>query len=98
MEEGVSVPSSCSLRVSIVEWLSGVVAPLPWGVNWLLTGSRPELHTQREKNLRPLRNSGAHTKALHLSARGVTTDTLVRIQAVSHPAVIGSPTGWVWLV
>ena len=34
------------------------------------------------------------SKTLHLSARGVTTDTLVQIQAVSHPAVIGSPIGW----
>ena len=31
--------------------------------------------------------SGA--ESLHLSARGVTTDKLVRIQAVSQPAVIG---------
>jgi hypothetical protein len=31
------------------------------------------------------------SKALHLSARGVTTDILVRFQAVSQPAVIGSP-------
>jgi hypothetical protein len=38
--------------------------------------------------------SGAHSKALHLSARGVTTDTLVQIQAVSQQAVIGSPIGW----
>ena len=33
------------------------------------------------------------SKALQLSARGVTTDTLVRTQAVSQPAVIESPTG-----
>ena len=46
LEEGVSVPSSCSLRVSILEWLSGVVAPLPWGVDWPLTGSRRELGGQ----------------------------------------------------
>ena len=32
-------------------------------------------------------------KELHLGARGVTTDTLVRIQAVAQPAVIGSPIG-----
>ena len=31
------------------------------------------------------------SKALHLSARGITTDTLVQIQAVSQPAVTGSP-------
>jgi hypothetical protein len=30
------------------------------------------------------------SKALHLSAKGVTTDTLVRIQTVSQLAVIGS--------
>ena len=33
------------------------------------------------------------SKALHLSVRGVTTDTLVRFQAVSQPAVIGSIIG-----
>ena len=33
------------------------------------------------------------SKALHLSARGVTTDTLVRFQAISQPAMIGSPIG-----
>ena len=33
------------------------------------------------------------SKALHLSARGVTTDTLVQIQAVSQLAVIESPIG-----
>ena len=35
------------------------------------------------------------SKALHLSARGVITDTLVRIQVVSQLAVIGigSPIG-----
>ena len=47
------------------------------------------------------------SKSLHLSARGVITDTLVQIQAVSQPDVIGSPIGvahnwpssvWVWLV
>ena len=32
-------------------------------------------------------------EALHLSARGFTTETLVRIQAVSQPAVIESPIG-----
>ena len=32
------------------------------------------------------------SKALHLSARGVTTDTLVWIEALSQPAVFGSPT------
>lgn len=29
LDDGVRVPSSCSLSVSMVEWLSGVVAPLP---------------------------------------------------------------------
>ena len=33
------------------------------------------------------------SKALHLSARGVTTDTLVRVQAVSQLAVVRSPIG-----
>jgi hypothetical protein len=33
------------------------------------------------------------SKALYLSVTGVTTDTLVRNQAVSQPAVIGSPIG-----
>ena len=33
------------------------------------------------------------SKALHLNASGVTTDTLVRVQAVSQPAVIGSSIG-----
>ena len=33
------------------------------------------------------------SKALHLSARGVTTDTLVSIQAVSQPAMIVSLIG-----
>ena len=33
------------------------------------------------------------SKALHLSARGNTTDTLVRIQAVSQPAVARTPIG-----
>jgi hypothetical protein len=31
------------------------------------------------------------SKALHLSARGVTTDSLVQIRVVSQPAVIRSP-------
>lgn len=43
LDEGVSVPSSCSLSVSMAGWLSGVAAPLPWGVDWVLTGSRREL-------------------------------------------------------
>ena len=38
------------------------------------------------------------SKALHLSARSVITDTLVQIQAVSQPAVIGSPIGWPTIV
>ncbi len=45
LDGGVMVPSSCSLSVSTVEWLSGVVAPLSWGVGWLLMDSIRELRT-----------------------------------------------------
>ena len=45
------------------------------------------------KYRRAQENVAQGSKALHLSARGVTTDTLVQIQAVSQPAVIGSPIG-----
>ena len=45
LDGGVMVPSSCSLSVSTVEWLSGVVAPLSWGVGWLLMDSMRELRT-----------------------------------------------------
>ncbi len=53
LEDGVSVPSSCSLRVSMVEWLSGVAAPLPCGVDWVLTGSKRELWNNTAKNKPP---------------------------------------------
>ena len=49
------------------------------------------LHTVLYVNTAPEWCSGL--KAQRLSARGITTDTLVRIQAVSQPDVIGSPVG-----
>lgn len=39
LDGGVIVPSSCSLSKSTVERSSGVVAPLSWGVGWLLIDS-----------------------------------------------------------
>lgn len=46
LDDGVMVPSSCSLSVSMVEWLSGVVAPLAWGVGWLLMDSMRDLRNR----------------------------------------------------
>ena len=41
-----------------------------------------------------MRHRVAHrSKALYLSARGVTTDPLVRFRALSQPAMIWSPIG-----
>lgn len=50
---GVPGPSSCSISGSMTEGCSGVVAPLPWRVEWVLTGSRWELGTEDGKNKEP---------------------------------------------
>lgn len=62
LDDGVMVPSSCSLSVSMVEGLSGVVAPLAWGVGRLLMDSMRELKQTQNQNL--LTSSLTHT--LHL--------------------------------
>ncbi len=46
---GVPGPSSCSISGSMTEGCSGVVALLPWRVEWGLTGSRWELGTGQEE-------------------------------------------------
>lgn len=71
LDGGVIVPSSCSLTVSIMEWLSGVAAPLPWGVEWLLTGSRRELIGKENERLvasvSPMSNIFDANKLFHMS-------------------------------
>ena len=71
-------------------WYIAIISRKKWSFNQNITD---------ETNvLLPLLKAGCHlgsrvaqrSKALHLSARAVTTDTLVQIQAVSQPAVIGS--------
>lgn len=47
---GVPGASSCSISGSMTEGCSGVVAPLPWRVEWVLTGSRWELEMEDRKN------------------------------------------------
>lgn len=47
---GVPGPSSCSISGSMTEGCSGVVAPLPWTVEWAPAGSRWELGVEDRKN------------------------------------------------
>lgn len=47
---GVLGPSSCSISGSMTEGCSGVVAPLPWRVEWVPTGSKWELGMEDRKN------------------------------------------------
>lgn len=51
LDDGVMVPSSSSLSVSIVEWLSGVLAPPAWGVSRLLMDSMRELRTEANSKI-----------------------------------------------
>lgn len=50
LARGVPGPSSCSISGSMTEGCSGVVAPLPWRVEWILAGSRWELGMENRKN------------------------------------------------
>lgn len=47
---GVPGPSSCSISGSMTEGCSGVVALLPWSVEWVLAGSRWELGTEGRRS------------------------------------------------
>lgn len=47
---GVPEPSSCSISGSMTEGCSGVVAPLPWRVEWAPTGSKWELGMEDRKH------------------------------------------------
>lgn len=49
---GMPGPSFCSIRGSMAEACSGVVAPLPWSVEWVLAGSRWELERGGEGRMR----------------------------------------------
>lgn len=72
------VPSSCSLSTSMVELLSGVLAPLARGVGWLLIDSIRELRTTEVHNV-DIYNRDIYRRAPYTAMEQKTSLVLGRI-------------------